>query len=450
MRLKVQTSSMKTVILGAGIAGLTAAQELNRIKESETCVYEQNSKVGGLCRLEEEGDFRFEIVSHVLHFRSHEAKELVDSVAGNSLVQIERSAWIYFRGRYVPYPFQTHLGFLPLAERVSCLSGYLHAWLGRQLNGNHRAQDFEDWIRRNYGAGIGRHFMFPYNRELWGLQPSEMSVDWVRPFVPTVSLKQTMAGFLSRRPKTIGYNSYFYYPSQGGMQLIADALASRVAHLHLNKRVEEVDLDDKTIRFQDGEMVGYGTLISTIPLRTLILSAKDVPADVHDAASGLRCTTLVNVTCCLNRPLPHSYHWVYFPESQFPFFRLVFPSNISAAMAPPNCSIISAEISNPNLNDLPRLGQSVKEALLGLGMIGALSDISATRTNYVEHAYPVHDLGRQAAVQRLQQFLNSKGVWSIGRFGSWRYSSIDDAIVQGLETARECVTAASLASSRVP
>jgi protoporphyrinogen oxidase len=441
---------MKTVILGAGIAGLTAAQELNRIKHGETCVYEQNSRVGGLCRLEEAGDFRFEIVSHVLHFRSNEAKELVDMVVGNSLVRIERSAWIYFRGQYVPYPFQTHLGFLPLAEKISCLTGYMQAWLGRQINGNHRTKNFEDWIRSNYGAGIGRHFMFPYNRELWGLQPSEMSVDWVRPFVPTVSLKQAMAGFLSKHSKDIGYNSYFYYPSQGGMQLIADALASRVAHLHLNKRVEEIDFDNKTIRFRDGDMVGYETLISTIPLRTLILSAKGVPADLHHAASGLRCTTLLNVTCCLHRPLPHSYHWVYFPESQYPFFRLVFPSNISPPMAPPNCSIVSAEISNPDLNALPRLEQSVKEALQGLGMIGDLSDIAFTHANYLEHAYPVHDLSRQSVVQRLQQFLISKDVRSIGRFGGWRYSSIDDAIIEALQTARECAATLPSATVRLP
>jgi protoporphyrinogen oxidase len=428
---------MKTVILGAGIAGLTAARELNQSKEGETCVYEQNSKVGGLCRLEEAGDFRFEIVSHVLHFRSSEAKKLVDTVVGDSLVRIERSAWIYFRGRYVPYPFQTHLGFLPLAEKVSCLTGYLQAWVGRQLDGNHSAQNFDDWIRRTYGAGIARHFMLPYNRQLWGLQAHEMSVDWIRPFIPTVSLKQAMAGFLSKHSKDIGYNSYFFYPSKGGMQVIADALASRVPHLHLNKRFEEIDFGSKTIRFQDGETVSYETLISTIPLRTLIQSAHNVPAEFRDAASTLRCTTLLNFICCLKRPLPHSHHWVYFPEPLFPFFRLVFPSNICPSMAPPNCSIVSAEISNPDMGDLPGLEQSVRDALGSLGLIGSPSDIAFTRSNYLENAYPVHDLGRQATVQRLQQFLKSKDVRSIGRFGAWRYSSIDDAIVEGLQAARE-------------
>jgi protoporphyrinogen oxidase len=435
--LATMGSSARTVILGAGIAGLTAAYELNRLGCEELCVYEQNSTVGGLCRLEEVKGFRFETVSHVLHFRSNEAKQLVRTLAGNSLLRVERSAWIYFRDRYVPYPFQTHLGFLPLAEKISCMIGYWQAWMGRQINGKSSFENFEDWIQRHFGRGIAQHFMIPYNRELWGLHPREMSADWIRPFVPTVSLKQAMAGFLSRYSKDIGYNSFFYYPSQGGMQVIADALASRVHHLHFNKRAEEIDFESKTIRFQDGETSGYETLISTIPLRALILSAKNAPGELRDAASKLRCTTLLNITCCLQRPVPHSYHWLYFPESKFPFFRLVFPSNISPALTPPNCSIVSAEISNPDMSNLPGLERSVKDALVSLGMIDSPSDIAITRAIYLEHAYPVHDLARAAAVQRLQQYLNSKSVWSIGRFGGWHYTSIDDAIVEGLQAARE-------------
>jgi protoporphyrinogen oxidase len=436
----------KTVVLGAGIAGLTAAYELNRLGRGESCVYEQNSTVGGLCRLEEAGGYKFEIVSHVLHFRSDEAKRLVYAVTSDKLLAIERRAWIYFRGRYVPYPFQSHLGFLPLADKVSCLVGYARAWIHRQFDGTHNSTDFEDWIHRNYGAGIARHFMVPYNRELWGLSPREMSADWIRPFIPTVSLRQVMAGFLSRHSKGIGYNSSFYYPSQGGTQSIADALASGVHRVYLNRRAKEVDFANKTIRFQDGEVVDYDYLISTIPLPKLIQSAKSIPSEVRDAAAKLRSTSLLNITCCLKRPLPHSYHWIYFPEPQFSFFRLVFPSNICTAHAPPDCSIVSAEISNPDMSNLLGLQQGVKESMIGLGFIGSSSDIAFTRTNYLEHAYPVHDLARPAIVQHLQEFLNSKRVSSIGRFGSWCYSSIDDAIVQGLQAARKCVTATSPAA----
>jgi protoporphyrinogen oxidase len=443
-------SPAKTVVLGAGISGLTAAYELNRLGCKESCVYEQNSSAGGLCRAVERDGFKFDVVSHVLHFRSQEARQLVDTVLDSNMFEVQRSAWVYFRRSYVPYPFQNHLGFLPLAERVSCLMGYWRAWFSRQINGNYRSENFEDWIRQHFGTGIARHFMTPYNTALWGLSPREMSPDWVSPFVPASNLRQIMAGLLFKRSENYGYNSSFYYPRCGGMQSLVDGFSSRIPRVLLNKRATRIDLDAGTVFLQDGETVHYERLISTIPLNLLIDISTGVPEGIRCAASKLRCTTLLNLTYCLRRPLPIPYHWVYFPESEFPFFRLVFPSNVSSDLAPSGCSIVSAEISNPEITRQEELQQRVADCLMQLGIVEKTSHIAFVESNTLTHAYPIHDLGREACVRSLREYLLTKRVWSIGRFGSWHYSSIDDAIVQGLKTARECVTAASLASPRVP
>jgi protoporphyrinogen oxidase len=426
------------IILGGGMSGLTVAYSLSKNSSEGFTLYEQNSSLGGLCRVVEREGFKFDLVSHVLHFRSQEARELVETLLDGKMLQIERSAWIYFRGRYVPYPFQSHMGFLPLAEKVSCLTGYWRAWISRQMNGNHQPQNFEEWIHHHFGSGIARHFMTPYNSELWGTPPRELSPDWVRPFVPASNLRQAMAGLLFKRSKDFGYNSSFFYPAQGGIQALVDGFSSRVPRVTLNKQAKEIDLNARTLRFQDGETVAYERLISTIPLDVLIYNSKGVPEELRLAASKLRCTTLLNCTCCLRRPLPVPYHWVYFPEREFPFFRLVFPSNISSALAPAGCSIVCAEISNPEMTREKELQQEVMGCLTRLSIIEKPSDIAFVDRNFLTHAYPVHDLGREVRVRSLLEFLRSKQVWSIGRFGGWRYSSIDDAIVEALQTAREC------------
>ncbi len=56
---------------------------------------------------------------------------------------------------------------------------------------------------------------------------------------------------------------------------------------------------------------------------------------------------------------------------------------------------------------------------------------------------PLLHLGREIRVASLLEFFKSRDVWSIGRFGGWRYSSIDDAIVEALQAVRECVPNAS-------
>jgi protoporphyrinogen oxidase len=426
-----------TVILGAGISGLSSAYALGQRRGETYNLYEKEMEIGGLCRTRQQDGFTFDVVSHVLHFRTAAAEQFVHAILDGHLQRIVRNAWIFFRGHYVPYPFQTHLGFLPAGEQASCLWGYARAWVDRQFNGARPPANFGAWIRQHFGAGIAQSFMIPYNTKLWGLPPEEMSADWVSPFVPRISFSQAVAGLLSKRNNEMGYNSSFYYPESGGIQALVDGLASRTHGLSLGRKVVQVDLDRKTVLFQTGETAPYDRLVSTIPLNALVLSARGIPEDLRRAAAELRSTSLLNVTCCVGHPLPHRYHWVYFPEPEFPFFRLLFPANLSPAMVPENCSLVCAEISNPDLTRRDELELQTRELLISLGMIRRPSDIVSTSCTYLDHAYPVHDLKREALVKRLLEFLRSRDVWSIGRFGSWRYSSIDDAIVQALEVAQQ-------------
>jgi len=83
------------------------------------------------------------------------------------------------------------------------------------------------------------------------------------------------------------------------------------------------------------------------------------------------------------------------------------------------------------------LENQIKAILLDLRFIDRPSDVIFAVRTFIKHAYPIHDLGREIHVRKLRDFLKSKGVWSIGRFGSWHYSSLGDAISEAFETVRE-------------
>ena len=438
---------MHTVILGAGVCGLTAAYGLSQISGETYSIYEQQARSGGYCQSPRQGGFTFDIVSHVLHFRSDEAKELVHKLLDGDLLYCKRSAWIYFRNRYIPHPFQINLGFLPLPERAACLAGYWRAWLNRKLDAASPPENLQEWIQFYLGAGIARHFMTPYNTKLWGCPPEEMSVDWMRPFVPEAPGWDMVASLVSNRVSHVGRSRFFYYPTHGGIQTLVDSLEARIAPAHLNHQVMGINLDRKTVRFQNGREVSYDRLISTIPLKTLARQAVGLPEELRRDAEQLRCTSLLSLTYCISRPLPHSIHWLYFPEPEYPFFRIVFPSNHCSSLAPKNSSIISVEISEPDANRLDELDQATQQHLIQLGFIQGVADIQFRERYYFDHAYPVHDLGREARVSRLNHFLQSRDVWSIGRFGGWRYSIIEDAMVEALQAAREA--AESVAARRL-
>ena len=427
---------MQTVILGAGISGLSAAYALQEISSRGYTLYEQAPTVGGLCRTQQVGGYKFDTVSHVLHFRSEETRDLVQRIVGEALVRTERSAWIYFQRSYVPYPFQTHLNALPSAAKIDCLIGFLKAWIRRKIAGAREPQNFGEWVAEYFGEGIAHHFMRPYNRKLWGVEPEDLSLDWIRPFVPQIHLRQVVSNILSRQNHhEVGYNPWFFYPESGGIQSVCEAFQSRLQEVHLDHEALEIDLDRKTILFRSGERVAYQRLVSTIPLPSLVRRAKGIPEELQNEAKSLRWTSLLNLTFCIRSPLPQPYHWVYFPESDFPFFRLVFPSNISPELAPKGGALIAAEISNPDPSKEEELEDRCLACLLRLGWIKNAQDVAHVARNAFPYAYPVHDLKRGERVRRLLHFLQTKQVWSIGRFGAWRYSSMDDAITEAFNIA---------------
>jgi protoporphyrinogen oxidase len=432
----VEGQRLHTVILGAGISGLSAAYALQEISPRSYSLYEQAPTVGGLCRTQQVDGYQFDTVSHVLHFRSEETKNLVQQIVGEGLVRQERSAWIYFQKCYVPYPFQTHLNALPSAAKFDCLNGYLKAWTKRKLTGASEPQNFGEWVEQYFGEGIARHFMRPYNQKLWGVVPEELSLDWIRPFVPQTQLRQVISNVISRRNHhEVGYNPWFFYPAHGGIQTVCEAFQSRLGEIHLSHEAIEIDLERRVVLFRSGESVGYERLISTIPLPSLIKRVKGIPEKLQQEVEKLRWTSLLNLTYCLRRPLPRPFHWAYFPEAEFPFFRLVFPSNISAGMAPQGGGLISAEVSNPEPGKEEELEKQVHACLLKLGWVEQEQDVVRIVRNFFPYAYPVHDLERGERVRRLLHFLQTKQVWSIGRFGAWRYSSMDDAITEAFHIA---------------
>lgn len=426
-----------TVVLGAGIGGLTAALSLSRLQGETYSVYEGESAPGGLCRTLAQEGFTFDLVAHVLHFHTPEAEQLVHSLMDGNLQKKERNAWIYFRKRYIPYPFQAHLGFLPIFEGGRCLVGFFRSWLSRKRNGPIQPENFGEWIQHQFGSGIARYFMIPYNTKLWGLPPEAMSVDWVRPFVPRTSAAEVMASLLARRTKNAGYNSHLLYPAKGGIQSLVEGLTARLSGFNLNHRAVEINLDRKTVRFENDREVSYDRLISTIPLKVLAQQAVGMPAGLRAAAQDLRATSLLSIVFGIRHPAGYEFHWVYFPEPQYPFFRLISPSNISSSLAPPKCSILSAEISDPKPGQEDFLKRQTQDAVLRLGLIKRASEIVFTQVTRIEHAYPVHDLKRAFLVPQILEYLKSRNVWSIGRFGAWHYSSLDDTIVEALQTVRE-------------
>src|SRR3989338_7951047 len=98
----------RILILGAGLAGLSAAWHLQK-KGIDCQLFEKEPEVGGLCRSKKINNFIFDYSGHLLHFKHKYTFNLVRNLLGNDLLKHQRSAWIYSYGKCTRYPFQANL-----------------------------------------------------------------------------------------------------------------------------------------------------------------------------------------------------------------------------------------------------------------------------------------------------------------------------------------------------
>ena len=420
------------VILGAGMAGLSVAFHL---KGKEYEIFEKEGAVGGLCRSVTHDGFTFDYTGHLLHLSQPYTQKLLDELLPNVLIRHQRNSAIYFKGTYVPFPFQANLWALPKEITRECLIEFIRASCGKEREG----EDLLDWIHRAFGAGIAKHFMVPYNEKLWRIPLNEISLEWVERFIPHPTLEEVIDGALGVNLKGFGYNQEFLYPLRGGIGVLPQAFLAKVGGIHLGKKAQSIDMEKKVIRFQDGSTTNYNTLISSLPLDELLQLIENLPDAIKDFKNSLRYVSVININLGVKRERISDFHWIYYPEPAYPFYRVGFLSNFSPHVAPKGTSSIYVEISYlpSHPPSIDQVREETISRLIDCGVLRADDEIVAEKTLIIKHAYVIYDLFRHQHLSSLIQFLRSKHIYPIGRYGRWEYATIEEAILQGREVAQK-------------
>ena len=441
------------VILGGGLAGLSTALHLERAGWRDYRLLEKDSRIGGMTRSESVDGFTFDYTGHVLHFKDEANRELVLQLLGENIHLVQRNSWIFSKGVYTRYPFETNTYGLPKDVIKECVQGFIEAQYIRAGNGNQMLssqallpepteQSFEDWIYTHFGRGIGKHFMISYNEKLWSVHPREMTSDWMGRFVPQTNLSDILDGALSDEAKPMGYNASFYYPLRGGIEALPRAFADCLPHGHIevDKEVREIDLRGKVVTLHNGERVPYHTLVTSVPLRQFVKLVKSVPLQIRDAATDLRHNSVFNVNLGINRIVTDK-HWIYFPEHEYVFYRVGCSSNLSPFMAPHGSSSLYIEVSYSDEKpiDKPRVLEQVKRDIRKAGLVKESDQIISEQCIDIPCAYVIYDRKHKRNVALIREFLRANQVFTIGRYGAWEYSGMEDAIAYGRRTAAELV-----------
>jgi len=444
------------VIVGAGLAGLSTAYHLNGVPYR---LFEREPEVGGLCRSYEKAGFTFDYTGHLLHFRQAQIKALVERLLAGQLERHSRRSFIYSHCTYTEYPFQVNTFGLPPEVVRECLLGFI-ATLTNASSSERRPPEersFKAWILENLGEGMAKHFMVPFNEKLWQVSLDELTSDWVSWLVPKPELKDVVNGALGIKDKAFGYNPSFLYPAQGGIEALPRSFLPGVRQIECGSTLIEVDTERRQAVFayarpdgsQETRVEEYETLVSTIPVPELVRRCTVLPEAVREAAEGLRCVSVYNVNLGVPREQITDKHWVYFPEPEYPFYRAGFPMNFSPRLGPAGCSSLYVEVSHQPTEIIPEalLIRRIRDGLERAGIFRPNEELVVADVKDIRYAYVLFDKHRARVLPAILAELERRGIHSIGRYGRWEHTSMEDAISQGALLAERLKT---LAVTAVP
>ncbi len=442
------------LILGAGPAGMAAAFELHKANKPFIAI-EKNDKVGGLARTFQYGEFRTDTGPHRFFSQNRYLYDFIEDLLGERWIKVDRLTRFYIDGKFFFYPVELKNALLNVGfyKTYRVLFDYLSQRLKKIfVKRNHVS--FEEQVISDFGRALAELNMLNYTEKIWGLPCSEISPDWSRQRIKGLSLKEIIRKVLTKsknKPKTLV--DQFYYPDIGA-GLIYERIKERVQNgrfLRLNSYPVKIthnssQIVEVVVNVEgDNQIIKPSYVISSIPITEFInLLEPELPNEVLQASRKLKFRSHLSLFITLNKPSVFSDQWIYFPEKEIPFARIMEPKNFSKKMSPQKKTSLLVEyfcwkkdsVWNADKRELFEL--SIKW-LEELGFIKE-NEVIDYYVHKEEYAYPVYELNYKEPLERVKSCLRRfKNLQSIGRSGSFRYNNQDHALEMGILAARSII-----------
>lgn len=415
------------VILGAGIAGISAAYHLKQ-KGENSVIFEKDNDWGGLCGFFEIDGFRFD---RFVHFTFAKDEKIAELFAKSSpLYAHPPVSYNYWRGCWLKHPAQNNLAPLPIEEKVKIIDSFVN----RPRKDVAEISDYAEWLRVQYGDYFAENFPFAYTRKYWGVEAKQLETKWVGNRLHVSPLPEVLRGAFAEQQENFYYTKFMNYPKKGGFRSIMNECRKGL-DIRLNKKAVRIDTAAKQVEFADGTVEKYDNLISSLPLPEIIKMISDVPENVQNAAKQLRWTCGYQVSLGFNRPDVAKYLWFYIYDEDVPPARVYSPNLKSPDNAPEGCSSLQAEIFFANgakVVDKNIILQKTVEKLKEICQFND-SDVVVKDIRFEPYANIIFTPEIYESRKVVREWLQAQGIKTIGRFGEWDYLWSHQAFESGMK-----------------
>ena len=397
------------LIIGAGISGISYA---NFIK-NDYLLIEKENEPGGYCRTIKRNGYVWDYSGHFFHFQHPNIEEFVcQNLSPSSLLKVEKHTQIYYKGENIHQ--------LDKEELIDCLYDLFSV--------NHGGiRSFKEMVYANYGKSIAEKFLIPYNEKLYACDLDRLDMNAMGRFFPKANKEDIILNFRSQDNSS--YNSSFTYPKDGAMEYVQSLLKNvDRTKVCLNEELLGIDMEEK-VAITNKRKIKYDRLISTQPLPSLL----DQCRLGYDSNTFSCNKVLVFNLGFDSKGNDQRNSWVYVPEKDYIFYRLGYYDNILGT----DKMSLYVEIGFPENEVLCKEGLYLDRVMTDLKRMGVVTTQKLVdyETVLMKPAYVHISKESQEAISRYKSILKEKDIYSIGRYGSWTYCSIEDNILEAKEVA---------------
>lgn len=424
-----KTSTNKpVVVIGGGLAGLTAASFLQRQGVSVK-LFEAGKQLAGLGQSFHDTDgFTYDFGAHFITNRL--AAAIGVGAECRDVTRYGESVWL--RGKTYGYPF----GLMRVPRFA--LSGA--AAQAKNAVGGAKPDSAAAWFRSKYGAALANDVAIPLT-EAWSGAKGEDLASSVGDSIPG-SIARTLflkaAGKLTRRAVACGYSRempekpsvWHVYPN-GGVGILCRKLGENLGNsIELESPVEAIYVENERavgVR-AGGRDVEAAAVISTAPVHALAKLVKGSERLNYLSRFRYRPMVFVNMRFRGRGLLRDVVMWT--PENQFPFFRLTETPLSMPWLAPEGKTLITVDIGCEKNDefwqmDEESLGELCLENLLPL-VPDARERYLGCRVLRTPLAYPIFLSEYEADRQRFERGTGIDNLFSIGRNGEFQHIFMED------------------------
>jgi protoporphyrinogen oxidase len=443
------SSQPPVAVLGAGIAGLTAANFLRR-SGVPVVVYEAGKQIAGLAATFQEEGFTYDFGAHFITNRLASAIGIAEQC--RDVPYYGES--VHLKGQSYGYPFG-------LLRNLKFLSG----GLATRFPGGPRpeeAKSVEERFYALYGKSLAQEVAIPLVEAWSGVAASQLApsvADKLPLSIARIIFLKIMSRVRGRaiaigygREKPEGLNVWHVYP-EGGISLLCHRLAEPLQDcVQLESRVESILVDSgRAVGVRvNGRNHDAAAVISTAPCNLLPKLVTGTAQLNFLARFRFRPMVFAIMRLLGRNLLKDAVVWV--PEAEFPFFRLTETPISMPWLAPAGKTLITIDLGCErgdgiwNMKD-EELGSMCREKIEPI-----IPDVKkrylGVRVLRTPIAYPIFLREYEDERRSFQQSTGIEFLYSIGRNGEFDHLLTEDVYWRTL--AKMSAVLPSLAARTAP